>query len=151
MRVDPCRCAFGLFLLAAVCAAYTSGCGPTREPTYPVKGKVVFKGTDEPAAKGAKIWFESTKPPDFLRSMSDIGDDGTFVLSTDREGNGAMEGEHRVRIDPTNGSGMNIEAELAKTIDRKYFEFRTSGVTVEIKPNEAHDFKIELDRPAGAK
>jgi len=127
-----------------------AGCGPERVPTFPVKGKVVFKGTDEPAAKGAKIWFESTKPPDFLRSMSDIADDGTFVLSTDRAGNGAMEGEHRIRIDPTNGSGMNIEAELAKNIDRKYFEFRTSGVTVEIKPNEAHDFKIELDRPAGA-
>lgn len=127
-----------------------SGCGPERVPTYPVKGRVIFKENGQPAAAGAQIWFESTQPPEYLRSMSAISNDGSFLLSTDREGNGSMAGEHRVRIDPTNSSGMNIEAELAKVIDRKYFEFRTSGLKVTVKEKEAHDFKIELDRPAGS-
>ena len=59
-------------------AALASGCGPAREPTYPVKGKVVFKDNGQPAAAGALIWFESTKPPAFLRSMSAIDSDGNF-------------------------------------------------------------------------
>ena len=42
--------------------------------TYPVKGKVVFKGDGKPFQ--GKIYFESTKSP-YTRSMANTNPDGT--------------------------------------------------------------------------
>ena len=67
-----------------------------REPCpslIPVKGKVTFKG--EPLTTGL-VRFE---PDDFGRPASGkLQSDGTFVLSTLKEGDGVVAGHHRVSI-----------------------------------------------------
>jgi len=132
-----------LLLLAAGCNY--------KEPTYPVTGKVVFKDDGQPAAAGVSVVFESTKEP-YPRAMGAIGPDGSFTLATDRPDNGAIQGEHRVCIQPTSadGSGMSQQARLSKEIDPKYFEFRTSGLKFDIKPSGKNEFVIKVERPKGS-
>ena len=123
------------------------GCS-SKEPTYPVKGKVVYKDDGSPAGQGVAVMFESTKKP-FTRAIGEIQPDGSFVLTTDRPDNGAMQGEHRVSISPyaTDGSGSNLTAQMSQKIDPKYFEFRTSGLTADIKPNDSNDIVVKVERP----
>jgi hypothetical protein len=134
----------GLILIALLSLASCS----RREPTYPVSGKVIYKDDGSPACSGVSVLFESTKEP-YARAMGPIKDDGSFVLSTDRPQNGAMKGEHRVCIQPmsTDGSGMNLAAQLSKKVDPKYFELRTAGITVDIKPTGKNEIAIEVERP----
>jgi hypothetical protein len=117
-----------------------------------VSGKIRFKDDQSPAAAGVAVVFESTKEP-FTRAMGAIQTDGSFVLSTDRPDNGAMQGDHRVCIQPiaTDGSGMNLAAQLSQQIDPKYFEFSTSGLKFAIQQSGKNEFLIELDRPQGAR
>jgi len=131
-------------------AATVIGCD-NREPTYPVSGKVVYKDDGAPAGAGVSVVFESTKEP-YQRAAGVIGSDGTFVLSTDRPDNGAIQGEHRVCISPmaADGSGSNLTPQLSKKIDPKYFEFRTSGLKRDIKRNTKNEFVIEVERPKGS-
>ena len=136
--------------LVLLLAAVALGCSG-REPTYPVTGKVVYADDGKPAASGVYVVFESTKDP-YPRAMGAMKPDGTFTLSTDRPENGAIQGPHRVCIQPTSadGAGMNVSAQLSKKIDAKYFEFRTSGIQFDIRAKEKNDFTVKLNRPAGS-
>lgn len=137
--------------LTLLLVAILLGCSG-REPTYPVTGKVVYADDGKPAASGVSVVFESTKEP-YPRAMGTIKPDGTFTLSTDRPDNGAIQGPHRVCIQPitADGGGMNVEAQLSKKIDPKYFEFRTSGIRFDIRAGEKNEFTVKLDRPAGSR
>jgi hypothetical protein len=113
---------------------------------YSVKGQVVYKDDGSPFQEGTAIVFESKDPP-YIRSRSQLDGEGRFELATERRsGTGAMAGKHRVSISYITPDGAYIQNELAKKIDKKYFEFSTSGIEVDIQPNQANDFKIELDR-----
>ena len=73
----------------------------------PVKGKVTLKG--QPLTTGT-IRFE---PDDFGRPASGkLQSDGTFVLSTPKEGDGVVPGHHRVSI--TNIGPKSKEGALPK-------------------------------------
>ena len=83
---------------AAVFALIASGCGdggegPHVAATLPVRGKVTYKG--RPLAGGV-VRFE---PEDSGREAhGEIGPNGTFVLTTFRNGDGAVSGVHRVAV-----------------------------------------------------
>ena len=84
-----------LCTLAGACA----GCS-NKIPTYPVRGKVVYKdGTPIRGGGGLMIWFESTASP-YHRASGLVEANGEFVLSFIEAGSGAPEGEHRIRFDP---------------------------------------------------
>lgn len=135
-------------LLAAVAAALLGGCA---EPKHPVSGKVVDRRTGKPVGTGAIVLFESVKKP-HPRSKGVIGPDGTFRLSTDRAADGAFSGEHRVCILPLagDGSGRDLTTELSRTIDPKFFELRTSGLTLTIDPDSPNEFLVEVEGPPEA-
>ena len=134
-------------LICVALGALCVGCN-SKEPTYPVKGKVVYQDDGSPAGAGAAVMFESTKKP-YARALGEIKADGTFVLSTDRPDNGTMQGEHRVSISPRamDGSGNDLTAQLSRKIDPKFFEFRTSGLTADIKPNDTNVIVVKVERP----
>jgi hypothetical protein len=96
-RSTPDR-AIKLALFAAVALGGCSGCGSSGAPAsvstlVPAKGKVTFKG--QPLTSGT-IRFE---PDDFGRAASGtIQPDGSFVLSTLKDGDGVVPGHHRVSI-----------------------------------------------------
>lgn len=131
------RAALLLILLAAV------GCGTK---THPVRGQVVYKGDGKPLPGGVVIWFESTTPP-YERASGVVDREGSFYLSTTRDGSGAIEGEHRIRFEPiVPYAEPSAEAALARTLPPRYREFRTSGLKEVIQPGQ-NRFTIEVEPP----
>jgi hypothetical protein len=131
------RTPLGVMLL--LCA----GCG--EEPTYPVRGKVVYSDTKQPVqATGLIIMFASTKPP-HAQSSSAIGPDGTFSMISDEPDSGSLAGEHRVRFVPTL-MGDDPMGAVARVMHRKYYGFETSGITIEVKAKGENNVTIEVER-----
>ena len=123
-----------------------AGCAESIK-TFPVTGKVIYKGDDQPF-KGV-IYFEAVKPP-HTRSMAATNADGTFSLSTVREGGGAVEGEQVVRIDVDQTDESQVR-DKGKNIHPKYLDFATSPLKVKVEAGKANNFTIELDRPGQKK
>ena len=123
---------FGLaaFLLLLACGA--SGCGssdrPYVAPTLPVKGKITYNG--KPLTQG-NITFE---PVGFGRDASGgIQPDGTFVLTTFKDGDGAVAGVHRVAVTDT---GRVV-------LPARYRSLSSSKVEVEVVEGKS-EYAIDL-------
>ena len=86
----------------AICVCAFVGCGGDDKPgAVPAGGKVVFRKTTPPA--GALVVLHPVDPGYEKRiggkPFAKVKDDGTFALTTYREGDGAPEGEYGVTID----------------------------------------------------
>src|SRR5437870_3721847 len=85
----------------AVVLAVLGSCGPSGPKTYPVKGKVVLaKDEDLKQLVGQGVEFQSTTEP-YTRGFGPIQPDGSFTLSTYRQGvtlPGAIAGTHKARL-----------------------------------------------------
>jgi hypothetical protein len=115
-------------LLVAVVLAPCWGCGSagsSPSELISVKGKVTYKG--QPLAKGL-VQFA---PRNTGREASgQLQADGTFVLTTFKEGDGAVAGKHRVSI-------SELDKSLARDRAlRKYASPNTSGLTAEVSPEK---------------
>jgi hypothetical protein len=91
-------CAPGLLAVAV------AGCGSGHGLTLGrVQGKVTYKG--EPVRYGTVFFVpDVSKGTDGPSAMAIIKDDGTYILSTDSGGDGALVGHHKVGVvglDPT--------------------------------------------------
>jgi hypothetical protein len=113
-----------------------SGCGAKNAGTLaeliPVKGKVTFNG--QPLTIGT-IRFE---PDDFGRPASGkLQSDGTFVLSTLKEGDGVVAGHHVVSI-----SNFDMKSKEGALL-RQYF--KTSKTKLEADVSAQHtEFTFDL-------
>ena len=81
--------------IAAIAAilALTTGCGSGGTSKGPVKGKVTFNG--QPVTGGSI----SLTPAGELKATiagGEVGADGTFVITTEKQGDGAAIGKHTV-------------------------------------------------------
>ena len=86
-------------LLAALVLVGVVGCGGGMPRTYPVQGKVVFKG-GKPVTDG-RVQFQSASDPQF-KALGDIAQDGSFSLTTyvgPKHKSGAPAGEYRVVVE----------------------------------------------------
>ena len=147
-----CSAAVRLLLVVGLIAAGVCGCGPGHPTTYPVSGTVVFDDA-APLTSGGFIGFEST-PADGLpvNARGVIRDDGTFVLSTFSDGDGAVAGRQRVlvRVHRKRPEGAQFQEDRIPppVIDRRFERYATSGLefTVEEGRNE---FTVVVQRPGG--
>lgn len=96
MKLRPSRRTILLTSVAAI-VSLLCGCGNSRVPAYPVRGKVMFMG--KPAA-GAIIIFHPVPegPEPVLRPSGRTEADGTFTLTSYDPADGAPEGNYRVTI-----------------------------------------------------
>jgi hypothetical protein len=88
-----------LMLAAVLALPGLAGCGTGMPATYPVKGKVVFKG-GKPASYG-RIEFQSLSDST-VKAIGQVGKDGSFTLTTHKEGRntpGAVAGQHKVIVE----------------------------------------------------
>jgi hypothetical protein len=122
--------------LAAGALGAFSGCGQatgTPLSTVPVKGKVTYKG--QPLTQGT-IRFE---PEGKGREASaEIQADGTYVLGTHKDADGAPPGAYRVAITGAIGTGSKTK------IPAKYDGFSSSHLEAEVsaeKPEYPFDLK----------
>ena len=126
---------FRLVVLAAVVVAPCCGCGSqagTAAPLISVKGKVTYKR--QPLTKGT-IRFE---PDGFGRPASGkLQSDGTFVLTTLKEGDGVVAGHHRVSI-------TGVDKTLSKDrAFKKYASPNTSDLTADVSA-EMTEFPFDI-------
>ena len=126
---------WGLCGLTALLLGGLAGCGSPLPKTYPVKGKVVFKGGKAWKGEGT-ITFQLVSDPKVIADGK-IEQDGTFTLTTKMEGKarkGAAAGEHKVMVEET--STTRRDGPLA---------IRPVGVgrTYQVVPGGDNDFLIE--------
>jgi hypothetical protein len=135
--------------VCAVLAALAAGCAAGGKPkTYPVRGKVVYKGTGQAAARlaGGTVVLESVADPKGAQVRGVIDDDGTFSLGSvidNQSVGGAPPGDYRVRIqlaDP----GRRPAAR--SPIDPRFLSFDKSGLRVAVK-EETNDVTLEVEEP----
>jgi hypothetical protein len=129
-------------LCAGLFAIMTAGCG---HGTAPVQGKVVFADNQAAATEldGYVITMESAERK--ISATGIIESDGTFLVSTFEQGDGAMPGAYRVAITPPLGT-LTSEGPAAKPIiDPRYGQLKTSNLDVTIEPGN-NEYLVEVER-----
>lgn len=134
MRIDPpkrLRILLAALLCGACCGCGAAG-GGAAATLIPVKGKVTHKG--QPVARGqVKFTPDGYGRPAYGR----LNSDGSFVLTTEKEGDGAVAGEHRVSVTDT---GIKSPRD---TLARKWGSPAASGLTAGIDA-EHTEFTFDL-------
>jgi len=141
-----------LACLVVALGGLLAGCGgEDRMPTAPVEGKVLYNG--EPLKFGSVVFIPEAGPP----ARGTIQPDGTFYLSTYKDGDGAILGENRVEITCSTNQDPdapppdpNVEMPVGESlIPQRYTQAQTSGLTREVKEGgNSFEFKL-TDEPAG--
>jgi hypothetical protein len=113
------------------------GCGPSAGvpvALLPVKGKVTYKG--QPLTTGI-IRFDPTNGYGRM-ATGKIQSDGSFVLSTLKDGDGVVAGAHKVFI-------TDVDTALAKdrVFKNKYMAASDKGLVAEVSP-EKTEFTFDL-------
>ena len=132
-------------LSIAVWCVALGGCGSDRLPVAPVEGKVLYNGT--PLEFGSVVFQAQAGPP----SRGAIRPDGTFVLTTYSDGDGAIIGTNDVRITcfESQRPGYVVDESEEEPgvgqslIPRKYASPGQSGLKEEVKA-ENQPFVFEL-------
>lgn len=124
-------------VLVLCLAAIVNGCGSQQLPVAPAKGQVFYQGK---ALDFGSVMFQPTAGPP---ARGIIQPDGTFELSTYDKNDGAIIGQHQVRIACVesqrglNGGPRTKPSEAAGSdkplIPLKYSHFDSSGLRVEVK------------------
>ena len=123
-------------VLALFFAAIVSGCGNQKSPVAPAKGQVFYQGK---ALGFGSVMFQPTAGPP---ARGAIQPDGTFELSTYGNHDGAIVGQHKVRIACVESQrGLNgprtkpgdATGGDKPLIPLKYSHFVSSGLSVEVK------------------
>ena len=79
-----------------------------------------------------------------INAHGKINRDGTFSVSTYDDGDGAVAGPQKIIIMQQVGNYLNAKSQLkikhdhGSLIDKKYFDYRKSGLECEIEPGENH-------------
>ena len=139
-----------LVLLSSVCLIALGCGGAHRLPLAEVEGVVTLDGQP---LEGARLMFT----PESGRSAKGVaGADGTFTLTTYRDGDGAVVGKHAIVVFPpgAGGSGRPIDVDQPRPASRlpvSYGDAATSGLTFEVKAEGTNQPKLDLssDAPPG--
>lgn len=158
------RAAVWLLLGVGLLAAVAGGCGPGHPKTYPVRGKVVFDD-GAPLTSGAFIAFESTPAEGLpVNARGLVRADGTFVLSTFGDADGAVAGKHRVLVRAQRAPPDASEASLDATskpaidprdaiskpvIDLRFERYETSGLEFTVTEGD-NEFTVVVQWPVQA-
>ena len=121
--------------LAALALLPCWGCGSDAAhhtaPTVPVKGRITYKG--RPLTQGTVVF----EPADIGREAhGDVQSDGTFVLSTFKEGDGAVPGLHRVAVSGNPKAGK-------EAVPLKYRNPSSSKTEIEVTEGKA-EYAVDL-------
>lgn len=120
------------------------GCGDNDQvPTYSAKGTVLYE--DDGPVADASVLFGSVEHG--LTARGRTSADGTFVLGTYDEADGAVAGEHDVAIVPNPPEDFDPDAGPApKTVHPRFQSMDTSEIRVHVEQDGPNDFKIEVHR-----
>jgi len=138
------------------------GCGgPSRPPTFPVRGLITSEGQP---LEGVTVAFRPRDPSNGQRPANGkTGPDGRYELSTFTAGDGAMAGEFGVTLlkfppvvadDSQSGDGEYVPPEgplpppPANVLPKRYADPKTSGMAAEVKAAGENTFDFSVDLSA---
>jgi hypothetical protein len=140
---------------AAIVGFASGGCGESGTvKVYPVKGTVKYKG--KPLVGGGSISLVPLTQQEGQAAGGAISDDGTFALTTYKEGDGSMEGEFRVVINQTVFSEGAItedgqppskpkaDVPVADRIGDVYADPTNSPLKLQVKPEPQENVVIDI-------
>jgi hypothetical protein len=128
---------FGVLLLGLL----ATGCGGK---TASVEGTVVFKDSQAPAKELAGYVVTLELEGGNVSATGMVQPDGTFRVSTYREGDGAVPGKHRVALTPPLPQGDRpIPPPI---LPPRYGDLKTSGLEIEVKKGQANPARLEVER-----
>ncbi len=141
---DAARPALLALLLGTVVSA-VGGCGGPK--TYAVQGKVIYK--DGTPLTDGQVVFEPVDPTVKVSARGDIKPDGTFRLTTYKDGDGAVEGKYRaVVLPPWPPEVYENRPAPPPVIDPRFQEFERSGLEFTVTPGK-NNFTLVVEKPAG--
>jgi hypothetical protein len=121
---------FGFFALAG-CGGEPTAVALPNEPLHPVTGKVVTV-EDKPLTEGV-ITFVPVKGTTTREASAKIGPDGTFTLKSGDAGEGAAEGDYRVKIEsPLTVAGTDPKKPI-RVVPLAYEDEDSSQLKITIK------------------
>ncbi len=120
-----------LAALALPCAGCGSSAGSSPPPTLPVKGKVTYNG--RPLIQGT-VTFVPDRGPE---ANGNIQPDGSYSLTTRKDGDGAVAGVHQVAVDGATGKGASFR------VPPKFRNVSSSKIEMEVKDGTT-DYDINL-------
>ncbi|HVJ69429.1 MAG TPA: carboxypeptidase-like regulatory domain-containing protein [Caulifigura sp.] len=138
------------WLLALSCAACSSEdpWKKGRPPVYPTSGSVVVDGRP---MQGVTVMFQPVDEATGKPGTAITDSNGNFSAQTFDPGDGLTEGTHRVALRKTvmlDKQGNEVleirepgDVKETHLIPKKYQEFKTSGIEVQIKPEGANELK----------
>ena len=116
----------------------------------PVSGKIVYMdGTLATNLAGYTVEFESIDGKIDSKRVSANGTvtkEGTFMLTTLKEGDGALVGKHRVLISPPGADGDTPSK--PHVIMPKYVSYETSGLTAEVGSTSRATVTLTIEKRA---
>jgi hypothetical protein len=115
------------------------GCG--QKSIYPVHGQLVDpEGKPITGLKGGTVEFEALDAQ--ASANGPIEEDGTFRLTTEKRGDGAHLGKHRVAI---TRPYVDPEHRVPPVIDPRYENPGTSGLEVLVEPKN-NEIRLTVER-----
>jgi hypothetical protein len=136
----------------ALAAALLSGCGAKSYPVAPVRGKLTHQG--QPVSGGSLVFgpVGSGKGEVGKAGVAQVGPDGSFEVTTYREGDGAVIGKHTVAYSPPAMVVQETPAESHVEEDpeapaQPYAGLVPQPSEVEIKRGQ-NEINLELGPPA---
>ena len=138
-------CSF--FLLLAAIAM--TGCGSSNPQIVPVSGTVKYPDGTVPTGEIAIVQFVSaadrTEGAMALKPASgDIKPDGSFTLTTSKQGDGAFEGDYKVTFTVVRKYGTQDHL-----IDLKYTKNETTPHTAKVERGKSNHFDFVIEKAAG--
>jgi hypothetical protein len=132
------------WLMVAV-SMLVAGCNSSGDfPTAPTRGRVVCEGKPVPHVM---VFFEPTETGKSAivgkSGFAIAKEDGTFVISTYGNGDGAVVGHHRVRVGlPHREDYPNFKCDC-------YLNSEVDFTEVDIKKGEKNEFELVLKKKTG--
>lgn len=125
---------YGRVLMLFVLAVFfceLNGCGPAAPKTYPVNGKITFKGKSGTFSRlvGGKVWFQSISDSNAM-AIGVIDEDGSFSMNmyipNEKKGyQGVIAGQYKARIETAPDEDRKAPR---PAIEPKFEDFDKSGL-----------------------
>lgn len=134
-------------ILLTLVSFSVAGCGPAGTKTWPVTGQVVFSD-GKPVMLGT---VEFLSPDEKLNATGTIRPDGTFVLGTFTDSDGACEGEHSVIVTQLIISEglQKHQQDHGRPVHLLYGNYVTSPLKAKVEPLPSNTVKLVVE-PAAA-
>jgi hypothetical protein len=134
-------------MIRVFCPVLVFACGCGGPGLYSVKGMVVYKdGSGIAVLERGQIVFDPADPSAPKASArGEIRKDGSFTMSTYKEGDGVVPGAYRIMVVPPPYFGIRGSSP-PELFDSRYEDFETSGLSITVT-GPVDDFVVTVEKP----